>query len=157
MLGKLNMPEIEQFLHHQIVGRIGCHDGDRTYLVPISYAYDGEYIYCHTCEGMKVNIMRKNPKVCFEVDHLQNMANWQSVIAWGTFEELKDPVERGKALVKLHDRILPMIASETVRLSSDWPFPPDEMSKIVGVTFRIRLGEKTGRFEKTNAQDFYAS
>lgn len=154
MLGILNLSEIENILTRQVVGRIGCHSGDRVYVVPISYAYDGEYVYCHTHDGMKVEYMRQNPAVCFEVDHLQNMANWQSVVAWGEFEELKDTVERNKALHKLHERILPFIASETVQLSPDWPFPPEELSKIPGITFRIKLTEKTGRFEMTDTESF---
>lgn len=151
MLGILNGPEIERLLYKQSVGRIGCGDRDTIYVVPISYVYDGQYVYCHTHEGLKVGLMRKNPRVCFEVDHMQNMANWQSVIAHGQFEELTDPAARGQALHKLHERILPMIASETVHLSPDWPFAPAEINKIPGVTFRILLGEKSGRFEKSHA------
>lgn len=157
MLGILDMQQIESLLRNEIVGRIGCHDENTTYIVPISYAYDGEYIYCHTHEGKKLDMMRRNPRVCFETDHLENMANWQSVIAWGTFEELKDPLLRSKALEHLHRRIYPMMPSETVRLSRDWPFRPDELNRIKGVTFRIRVEEKTGRYEKMGGQSFFAS
>ena len=142
------MPEIEKLLTKEVVGRIGYSDGHMVYVVPISYAYDGEYIYCHTHEGLKVDIMRKNPRVCFEVDHLQNMANWQSVLAHGMFEELKDEALRSDALQRLHGRVLPLVSSETTHLSRDWPFAPADFSKIAGVTFRIRLEERTGRFEK---------
>ena len=38
---------------------------------------------------MMLDIMRKNPNVCFEVESMSNMANWQSVILNGTFHELK--------------------------------------------------------------------
>ena len=84
----MNAAEIEQLLQQQLVGRIGCHVDGLTYVVPVSYAYEGNYIYCHALEGMKINMMRKNPDVCFEVDNTKNLANWQSVIAWGSFEEL---------------------------------------------------------------------
>lgn len=157
MLGVLNAAEIERLLERQVVGRVGCSKDGKTYVVPISYAYDGEYVYCHTHDGMKIDYMRHNPNVCFEVDHLHNMANWQSAITWGTFEELTDPEQRTKALQKLHQRILPFVASETVQLSPDWPFPPEELNKIPGITFRIRLTEKTGRFEMTDSETFYAS
>ena len=143
------MPEIEKLLKKEVVGRIGCTDGDIVYVVPISFVYDGSYIYCHTHEGLKTELMRKRPKICFEVDHLRDMANWQSVIVQGEFEELTDPALRGHALKQLHERILPMPSSETTHLSADWPFPPEEFNKIVGVTFRIRPIEKTGRFEKS--------
>lgn len=159
MLGKLSSPEIEKLLHTEVVGRIGCSDGKMVYVVPISYHYDGEYVYCHSHEGMKVDIMRKYPVVCFEVDKLPNMANWQSVIAHGRFEELTDPGLRQDALQKLHERILPVISSETTHLSPDWPFAPAQLNKIAGVTFRIRLEEKSGRYEKSpsiSAQMFFS-
>jgi len=158
MLGNLTTPEIERLLTKEVVGRIGCTDGDAVYVVPISYAYDGEYVYCHTHEGLKVDIMRKHPLVCFEVDHLHNMANWQSVIAHGQFEELSDPALRKDALERLHGRILPLVSSETTHLSKDWPFAPADMNRIQGVTFRIRLEKKTGRFEKSPApaQTFFS-
>lgn len=151
MLGKLTMPEIERLLSKEVVGRIGCTDGEKVYVVPISYAYDGEYVYCHSREGLKVEMMRKNPAVCFEVDHMQNMANWQSVIAHGKFEELKDLSSKKDALDRLHGRVLPLVSSETTHLSRDWPFAAADARKIDGVTFRIRLEEKTGRFEKSPA------
>ena len=159
MFGKLNADQIEEVLKNQVIGRIGCHADDITYIVPVSYAYDGEYIYGHTFEGMKVNMMRKNPKVCFQADKMKDrdMANWQSVIAWGEFEELKQPDERRLALQKLNDRKLPLISSETMHLSTQWPFLPEDAESIKGIVYRIRLKEKTGRFEKSNNSSFFAS
>jgi nitroimidazol reductase NimA-like FMN-containing flavoprotein (pyridoxamine 5'-phosphate oxidase superfamily) len=149
MIGKLTSAEIEKLLHKEVVARLGCTDGKMVYVVPISYTYDGEYAYCHTHEGLKVAIMREHPDVCLEVDKMHNMANWQSVVAHGRFEELTDPQLRGQALQRLHERILPVISSETTHLSPDWPFAPAELNKIEGVTFRIRLEEKSGRYEKS--------
>lgn len=159
MFGKLNPDQIEEVLNHQVIGRIGCHADDITYIVPVSYVYDGKYIYGHTFEGMKVNMMRKNPKVCFQADKIKDkdMANWQSVIAWGEFEELKQPDERRLALQKLNDRKLPLISSETMHLSTQWPFLPEDADSIKGIVYRIRLKEKTGRFEKSTDSTFFAS
>ena len=145
MFGTLNNEEIEQVFHRNIIGRIGCHADGKTYVVPISYAYDGECIYAHTHEGLKMSIMRKNPEVCFQADNMPNMANWQSVIAWGTFEELTDPEKRTAGLKKLTDRVLPYIASQTVKLAPQWPFPPDHPEKIKGIVFRICIHEKSGK------------
>lgn len=158
MIGKLTLPEIEQLLAKEVVGRIGCTDGEIVYVVPISYAYDGQYIYCHTHEGLKVQLMRKHPRVCFEVDHLHNMANWQSVVAHGQFEELTETDLRNHALQTLHERVLPVVSSETTHLSPDWPFPPAEFSKIKGVTFRVKLDDKSGRYEKSHTlfQSFFS-
>src|ERR1700687_4768012 len=119
MIGKLNDTETEGILKCQVVGRIGCHADGLTYVVPVSYAYDGKDIYVHTFEGMKLKMMRKNPHVCFEADVLKDMANWQSVIAWGEYEELTEPDKRIKALQILLNRKLPLLSSITTHLSKD--------------------------------------
>jgi nitroimidazol reductase NimA-like FMN-containing flavoprotein (pyridoxamine 5'-phosphate oxidase superfamily) len=84
MLGELDDRQIDHLLRSETVGRIGCHANGQTYIVPLTYVYDGQYLYGHTGAGMKVQMMRANPKVCFEVERMQDMANWQSVIVWGT-------------------------------------------------------------------------
>jgi uncharacterized protein len=157
MFGSLDTEEIEALIYQQFIGRIGCHADDTTYVVPISYAYDGEYIYGHTFEGMKLNLMRKNPKVCFQVDDMHDMANWQSVIAWGKFEELKSSAERDHALKILIERTLPLVHSETMHLSPQWPFPSEDLADITGIVFRIGLKNKSGRFEKSSATSFFAT
>ena len=159
MLGELSANEIEDLLHKQIVGRIGCHDEDIVYVVPISYAYDDDCVYCHSYEGKKLDIMRKNPKVCFQVDEMGDMANWRSVMAWGKFEELSNDEEKAKALLILLHRQLPSRSSITTHLGKSWPFTPpnrDELISIPGITFRISLTEKTGRFESTSESPMLA-
>ena len=151
MLGKLDNEQIESLLKHNIIGRLGFCENGKSYVLPISYAYDGKYIYCHSFEGRKLEVMRKFPQVCFQVDKMANMANWESLLVWGKFEEIKDPEERKAALSILLDRILPVISSETVHLSPDWPFPPRDINKIEGIVFRIKVDEKSGRFEKAES------
>jgi len=157
MIGKLNPDDVETLVKQQLVGRIGCHAKDVTYVVPISFAYDGAYIYGHTFEGMKVDMMRKNPKVCFQVDDTTDLANWQSAVLWGEFEELAEGPERILALHKLTERRLPLISSETMHLTSQWPFRDEDVNKISGIVFRICVTEKTGRFEKSTEKHFFAS
>jgi uncharacterized protein len=149
MFGHLGEEAIETILRRQLIGHIGCHANDTTYVVPISYAYEDNYVYAHTHEGMKLNMMRQNPKVCFEVYTMENMANWQSVVAWGDFEEVIDKSKREKALRILIKRELPILISKTVQLTEDWPFLPEDINSIEGIVFRIKLTIKTGRYENT--------
>jgi len=148
MFGNLMPEEIENLLHNQLIGRIGCHLDNTTYIVPISYAYDGEFIYAITHEGMKINIMRQNRQVCFEVENIPDLANWQTVICWGQFEESPNGTERNEGLDFLYQRQLPIKTSDTTKLSPNWPFRPNSFDEIKGVVFRIRLTKKTGKFEK---------
>ncbi|MBS1919352.1 MAG: pyridoxamine 5'-phosphate oxidase family protein [Bacteroidetes bacterium] len=150
MFGELKPQEIESVLKNQIIGRLACYSDGQVYVVPISFAYDGTYIYAHALEGMKIQMMRKNPKICFQTDNMVNMANWQSVVLWGDYEELTSEKERDQALKILMNRVLPVISSETTHLSPCWPFPPEDTEQIYGVVFRIKVDKKTGRFEKSS-------
>lgn len=150
MIGKLNNKEIEALLHDQVIARLAVVDGKKPYVVPVSYGYDGKYVYVFSKEGLKMDLMRKNPNVCLTVENTQNIANWQSVIARGKFEELTPGPERDHALDVLNKRILPVLSSQTMRLSPLWPFVTEEdTKKLEGIAFRIKLEEKTGRFEKS--------
>src|SRR5690349_15821111 len=113
MLGKLNAEQIEQVLHSQTIGRIGCHCEGLTYVVPVTFVYDGERIIAHSSEGMKLQMMRANPSVCFQVDDIENMTSWKSVILWGAFRELEG-TEAAQAIGLLADRIRSEFVSQTV-------------------------------------------
>lgn len=147
MLGRLSTDAMDNLLKAEVIGRIGCHADNRTYVVPISYVYDGINIYAHAQEGLKLELMRQNPEVCFEVDDVRDMSNWQSVICWGKFEEIKEPQEKKNALKMLLDRRLPILSSSHTHIGSAWPFMEDE-EEVDGVFFRIVIRERSGRFEK---------
>ena len=153
MFGILSADEIENVISSQILARIGCHYDDLTYVVPISYAYDGKNIYCHSYEGMKTQMMRKNPRVCLQIDDMQNMADWKSVVCWGEAAELISDEEKRDAIGYLLNRKLPLQSSETTHLFSDWPFKDVEQRSLPGALFRITITVKTGRFERTVVQD----
>jgi uncharacterized protein len=110
--------------------------------------YDGQYIYGHTKVGLKVRMMRQNPRICFEVDAIENLANWQSVIIQGTFEELTGE-ESQNARRMLLNRMTPLLVSE-MSMSDDSPgiHQPITASPLALITFRINILEKTGRYEK---------
>ncbi|MBX9781712.1 MAG: pyridoxamine 5'-phosphate oxidase family protein [Chitinophagaceae bacterium] len=148
MLGILNDNQIEDVLKRGIIGRIGCYSDGVTYVVPVTYVYDGEYLYGHTTEGMKITMMRNNPEVCFEVDEMQNMSNWQSVIAWGNFEEVTDAEAKHKAMQKLIERVMPLMTSETAQPTHGLTMHAKDTGYKQTVVYRIKVNKKTGRFEK---------
>ena len=58
------------------------HDAGRADVDPITYAYHDGAVYGHSTEGQKLHMMRADPYVCFEVEQIDDLANWRSVIAW---------------------------------------------------------------------------
>jgi hypothetical protein len=147
MLGVLTNVEIDELLATEVVARVGCHANGRTYVVPITYVYEGGALLAHSGDGLKIDMMRRNPLVCVEVDHLDNLANWRSVIAWGRYEELNGEVAF-TALEKLARRLEAVVVSETsLPAPGHRPGAGAEPPAHGVVIYRIQLTEKTGRFE----------
>lgn len=151
MLGELTREQIEHVLRSQITGRIGCCAGDEMYVVPVTYVYHKGHIYAHSKEGRKIQTMRRNPKVCFQADSIENMTNWRSVIVWGEYEELKSETEQSAGIKIIVDRLMPFVTSEIVRPSDALSHPPEVIEKgLKAVVYRIKVIKSTGRFEKNN-------
>ena len=148
MLGELSPAAIESLLHTQWVARIGCHASRLTYVVPISYAYDGRAIYGHSAEGLKLEMLRANPDVCVEVDHADDVANWESVIAWGRYEELEGEAAE-EALRLLLSRFRPLMTPATGDgAHGTVPSAHGEGGAPLAAVYRIVLEDKSGRFER---------
>lgn len=150
MLGELNDMQINNLLSSQVIGRLACSDGKQPYIVPVTYCYDGVYIYGQTNEGKKLDILRKNKNVCFEVDAMTDMRNWQSVIVYGTFEILKNK-ESERARETFLNTIFPLTTSSTVHKhehGENGGAELDDSTRIKYAMYRIRINKMTGRFER---------
>ena len=148
MLGQLNDTQINNILSSQAVGRLACTDGKKPYIVPVTYTYNGKYIYGQTNEGTKLKMLRKNPNVCFEVDMMMDMRNWQSVIVYGKFEELKNEQAK-KARDILFGRVFSLMTSSTIHAHEhEVTEELDDSNRMKYVMYRIKIRKVTGRFEK---------
>lgn len=148
MLGELNNDQINNLLSSQVVGRLACTDGEKPYIVPVTYTYDGEYIYGQTNMGKKLKMLRKNSNVCFEVDQMTDMRNWQSIIVQGEFEELKNE-EKEKARGILFGNIFSLETSSTVHAHEhEVTTTVEDSERVKFVMYRIKIKKITGRFEK---------
>jgi len=148
MLGQLNDTQIQNIFSSQAVGRLACTDGKQPYIVPVTYTYDGKYIYGQTNEGTKLKMLRKNPNVCFEVDMMMDMRNWQSVLVYGKFEELKNEQAK-KARDILFGRVFSLMTSSTIHAHEhEVTEELDDSNRVKYVMYRIKIRKVTGRFEK---------
>lgn len=148
MLGTLDNIQIRNLLSSQIIGRLAYTDGTQPYIVPVTYTYDGDYIYGQSNEGVKLQILRRNPHVCFEVDCMTDMRNWQSVVIKGRFEILEHELAI-KARESLFRRVLPLMTSSTVHTYGHAETGTiDDSTRIKQVMYRIVIAEMSGRFEK---------
>lgn len=163
MWGELDTNQIEDFLQSEWVGRVGCSDNNRIYVVPVTFAYDNGYIYGHTKDGLKTEIMRKNPNVCFEIDWVKDLSNWKSVIVNGTFEELKG-IDANKGLEILMEKIKSFLnkdfsptsyqIKENINIENFAfqhsflsPFLHSKNEEVTElIVYRIKINEVTGKY-----------
>ena len=142
-LRELTPEEIHNILQRGFQAHLGCHSHGETYVCPISYAYEDGYLFSHSLMGKKINMMRANPKVCLQVEEVHSLFNWESVIAWGQFEELKDGLEAETVLRLLKMKIAKLGGTQKV---SDLAFQLDAILSEA-VIYRIRIEKVTGRAE----------
>jgi uncharacterized protein len=136
--------EIERVLRAEVVGRIGCHAAGRTYVVPVCYAYEEGAIYAHSGLGLKIEMMRQNPSVCFEVDHVEDLTNWDSAICWGTYEELsRSDAQHGLDLIRAG------ISNRMPRTLGHGQLAAEKADGAdTPIVFRLNLTERSGREER---------
>ncbi len=150
MLHAMKPTEIESLLNGEPLGRLGCYDTrEGIYVVPINYGYDGKNIYAHSKDGLKVQIMRKNPQVCFEIDRSEANGDWQSVIIKGTYEEVKG-IKAEKAAMKVFAAQMARLIDNPAAMPSHGfvKGPDKDNDPFKSVVFKIVITEKTGRKQK---------
>ena len=129
-------------LKNASVGRLACARNNQPYVVPMHFAFDGTYIYGFTTGGQKVEWMRANELVCFEMDEVTSHDQWVSIVVFGRYEELPETPEyqcaRDQAFQYLQRRTMwwePAFISEEHR---------DQPHSLTPIYYRIHIQEITG-------------
>lgn len=132
---------MDEILRRAEVGRMGTCIGGVPYITPVNFAHRGDRIYFHSAlEGRKIDNIRANPVVCFEVDEplgtvvtgesaCQVSYSYRSVIIQGRARLVEDAAERDEALRLLLKKFEPRKTSI--------PFEPAVLSKTAVVEIKI--------------------
>ena len=79
----LDRAESEALLGRHNVGRIAYSFRDRVDIEPVHYVFEDGHIYGRTQFGTKVEVMAHHPWVAFEVDEVDALFEWRSVVVHG--------------------------------------------------------------------------
>ena len=141
----MNILEMERaecldLLSSERIGRLGCSKDGQSYIVPISYSLDENYLYSFSLDGQKIEWMRTNSAVCVQVDRLVAHDDWTSVIVYGRYEELPDQIGRKH----IRERAWSLLSRH-----ANWWEPgavkPVAHSPAAHLFYRIRIESMTGR------------
>lgn len=106
---------IESILREAPIIRIGMADSGMPYVLPMNFAFGEGCIYLHSAyHGLKMDILRRSPHVCFEADidlgtiPGDTVCRWgfryRSVIGFGQAIFVDDPGEKRAALQRIVEK-----------------------------------------------------
>ena len=140
MATELSEQEVQDVLKHTPIGRIGCADNNSVYIIPVNYHYEDNAVLCYSLDGHKIDIMRSNPIVCFEVEQINDSGHWKCVIIDGVFEEITDEQELAGLRPKYTEYLLRVRASMSTTSNN-----VNEPSQVF---YRIRFTKISGRVQQ---------
>ena len=136
--------EVEGIINKAGVCHLGLVDRDEPYVVPVSFGYERGALYFHgNLKGRKIELIKKNNKVCFEMEvdvavkKAAEACDWgikyMSVIGVGRAYILENDEQKSHALGLIIKRYA----------GSALSFPKSEMDKTVVV--KIDVESMTGK------------
>ena len=140
--------EIEGIIRKAQICRIGLVDGEKPYVFPMSFGYRDSCLYLHTAPtGRKVDLLKKNNHICFEVESdlklvpAKKACKWSisyhSVIGFGRGEWVEDHMQKKEAL----DIIMKQYSA------ADYTYSGKALAKV-GV-IKVVIEEMTGKKSDT--------
>jgi uncharacterized protein len=138
---------IEDVLRRATVCRLGLCEDNRPYVVPVCFGYKDNALYIHCGpEGKKLEIIRKNNNVCFEVDIDKKLVkterpckwgfNYKSVIGFGKAVLVEDADTKRKAL----DIIIQQFSANVF----EYPEETVRKTTIIKVEIESMTGKQSG-------------
>ena len=135
---------LDEIMKKAQVCRLGVSYESMAYIIPLSFGYADRVVYFHSGpEGLKLSILRENPKACFEVEidtqviPSEQGCNWtmryQSVIGFGEVEFIEELEGKREAM-----KIIMQQYSEEVK-----PIADAALSKVI--IFKLVVSTMTGK------------
>ena len=147
----LSISEMVTILKRNYLGYLAYIFKGRPSSVPITYHFDdaNDAIISYSAEGHKMDAMRENSLVSLQVEEIESNNNWLSVLAHGTFEELKG-IESKSQL----DQFAEGVKSTNTQKEHSHPefiseFSSTSNSKNVPIVYRFKINEITGKRKDT--------
>lgn len=143
--------EIENVIESSDVCRIAFADNNVPYIVTMNFGYSGSdspalYFHC-AVEGKKLELIRKNNHVCFEMDTDHELyggseacdfgMKYRSVVGWGSIFIVSDEQDRIKGLDHIMSHYSP---------GGNYKYEQNSLSRMLVLKLEISImtGKKSG-------------
>ncbi len=150
---------LEEILIHSRICRIGMMDNGLPYILPFNYGYRDNRIYIHSASaGKKIDLLKNNPTVCFEVELKADIVKsdkackwataYRSIVGYGNIEILDDLAQKQQAL-------------EIIMTHNGAPglteFEPKQVDAVLvlKLTIDTLTGKQSGNWDKVHNPELY--
>jgi uncharacterized protein len=140
--------QIEEILSKAKFLRLALSDADIPHIIPMAFGYKDNNIYLHSSQkGEKIDIIKKNPMVCFEADTDADIittdnictynVRYRSVVGYGQAKFLEDYNEKVEGLT---------ILSEHYEKKESFEFGEEKVNRLSVIKIEIEgmTGKESG-------------
>jgi hypothetical protein len=136
----MSSEDSKDLLEKAPVGRLGTCLGNEPYVIPLNFVYDNGKIYFHSAKvGRKLENLKSNPKVCFEVDQLIGIKEGEIGCDFGCY--YKSVITFGEARIVDSEsqkvRILEKLVSKYALKNIKPGFENKQLERVVAVEIRV--------------------
>jgi uncharacterized protein len=130
----LDPSHIRSILARNYIGRFACADGADMEIQPVAYVHADGGIYGRTVRGGLLERAReKGLRIAFQVDEVESMFHWRSVVVHGEVSILDEAGEERDRAISLLRRL------------DGRAFTPEDPVPLRSSVFRIAMDQVTGR------------
>ena len=140
--------EIESIIQAATVCRIGLSEDSVPYVVPVNFGYENNCLYFHSAtEGKKIDILRRNNKVCFEMDIDHELVKSEKTpCEWGM--KYRSVIGFGKAFVvdDFEEKRMTLNIIRQRYSGDSYEFSENQIKKVAIIKIEIdsMTGKKSG-------------
>lgn len=143
---EINDPKtLEAILQKATIVRLAMVDNEMPYLLPFNFGYSENCIYIHSAPaGKKLEVLRQNPQVCFEVEDETATVEGDIACRWSTM--YRSIIGYGKVVIVtgFDEKVKALdIIMQQHGAPANMEFNPKEVDFIV--VLKIKIDSMTGK------------
>jgi nitroimidazol reductase NimA-like FMN-containing flavoprotein (pyridoxamine 5'-phosphate oxidase superfamily) len=135
---------IEDVISQATVCKLAMCDDNQPYIVPLCFGFKDNTLYFHSArEGKKIDMLKKNPNVCFEFDIFTQVIKSAKACKYGM--KYKSVIGYGKASFITDDGLKRQAFDIIMKQYAQGPFAYDDALVSSIVIIKVDIEQMTGK------------
>jgi len=135
---------IEEIISRSKVCKLALCDGRIPYIVPMCFGFKDNTLFFHSApKGKKIDILKKNPNVCFEFDILTQVIQSAKACKWGM--KYKSVIGFGTASFIAEDDLKRQAFDTIMNQYANGSFLYEEASLKSAIIIKVEIHSMTGK------------